>query len=299
MEELRSMFASIVGKEKFLDEGSPSLTESALENQQQRVTKPRKGAGKEKQQSPVSTTGKMEPGRTTRKLAVVDISNSNDDLPFVTDPDVDSVAEAGESVFPNVVMQAEVRIGQGSSEADVAGMTMEVSGTDHPSHAPPTSTAEVDITLSPTTVTELPPSQTEAPVQVVAAEGLVKTAKTCDSGGTSGDTNSEDGGPAALDEMNSEASPVQELVVHASQPTAETKPAEAAQQKPAEAPPAAGSPLQRRSRRPPKSEQQVVSHVTLTKLQISALTFIGLSYVMESHACAGEGAEEGTETKSA
>ena len=188
MEELRSMFATIVGKEKFLDEGSPSMTEFALESQQQQACK---------------------------------------------------------------VMQAEDGIGQGPSEADVADPTMQVPETQQPSHAPPASTTELDITLSTTAVTDLPPSQTEENVEVVAAEGLVKTPKTPDSGGPSEDSNSEDGGPAALDEMNSEVSPVQELVSHASPPTAQTKPAEA--------PPAAGSPSQRRCRRPPKSEQQVIS----------------------------------------
>ena len=95
MEELRTMFKTIAGKEKLLDEGSPCMTKSALENQQQQASKPRKGAGKEKQQV-VSTTGRKEGGRTTQKLASKDISISNNDLPFVTDPDVDSLAEAAE-----------------------------------------------------------------------------------------------------------------------------------------------------------------------------------------------------------
>lgn len=59
MEELRSMFKTTVGKEKLLDKDSPSVTESALENQQQGASKPRKGAGKEKQQV-VITTGRKE-----------------------------------------------------------------------------------------------------------------------------------------------------------------------------------------------------------------------------------------------
>ncbi len=186
MEELRAMFATIVGKEKLGDSGSPCMTESALENQLQK------------------------------------------------------------------------------SEADVADRTMPVPGSEDPSHAPPTSTSDLDKTLPPTAATDLPPSQTEENVEVVAAEGLVKSPLTPDSGGQSGDSNSEDGGPEAFNEINCEVSPVEELVTHASLPTAATKPAEAAQLKTGEAPPGGGSPSQRRSRKPPKSDQQVISPKTLT-----------------------------------
>jgi hypothetical protein len=258
MEELRSMFAAFVGKERLLDSGSPCMTESALENQHPKTSKPRKVAGKEKQQSPVSTTGKP----------------SNDDLPLVTDTEVDSFAEAGECAVSEQVpsradLSAEERIGQGPSEADVADvadLSLELLGSQPVTHAPPTSTNQVDIALAPPAATDLPPSQTPQNVDVVAAEGLVKLPHTSDSGPASGDSNSEDDGPAAHGEINSEASPVEELVPHASPPTAQTKPAEAAQLKPAEAPAAAGSPTQRRSRRPPKSEQQVIFPETLTRI---------------------------------
>ena len=87
-------------------------------------------------------------------------------------------------------------------------------------------------------------------MEVVAAEGVGKTPKTLDSEGPSGDSNSEDGGPAAQDEMNSEVSAGKDLDSQASPPTAP--------QKPVEALPAVGSPMQRRSKRPPRSPQQVI-----------------------------------------
>ena len=258
MEELRTMFKTIAGKEKLLDEGSPSMTESALENQQQQASKPRKGVGKEKLPV-VSATGRKEGGRTTRKLASEDISVSNDDLPFVTDPDVESLAEVAERCVSeldtsrsvlNVVQEAQERIRQGPSDADVADPTMDVPGSQHPSHDPLTSTNEADITKCPTAVQDIPSSQNEENVPVEAAEGVVKTPKTPDSGGHSGDSNSEDGGPAAQEELNSEVSTGKDLDSQAS--------AQPAPQKPAETLPAAGSPMQRRSMRPPRSPQQVI-----------------------------------------
>ena len=137
MKNLLSMFATIVGKEKLVDSGSPCMTKSALENQQQKTSKPRTGAGKEKQQSPVSTTGKKEGAQTTRKLARVDVSICNDDLPFVTDTDVDSLAKAEECVVSKQVhtradLQSQESTGQGPSEADMADRSLEVLGSQHP-----------------------------------------------------------------------------------------------------------------------------------------------------------------------
>ena len=127
---------------------------------------------------------------------------------------------------------------------------MEVPGTQHPFHDPPTSTNEVDITKCPTAVHDMPSSRTEENVPVVAAEGVVKTPKTPDSGGPSGDNNSKDSGPAAQEELNSEVSAGKDLDSQASPPTAPQKLAEALL--------AAESPMQRRSRRPPRSPQQVI-----------------------------------------
>ena len=224
MDELRSMFKSIVGKGKLLDEGSPSRTESALENLQQQASKPRKAAGKEKQQVP-STTAKKDAGRTTRKVASEDLSNANDALPCVSE------------LEPNFVQEVP---------------TMEAPRTEDPSQDPPTSTTELDITLSAMAVQELPPSRTEENVEVVAAEGVGKQPKTPDSGGLSGDSNFEDGGPAAHNEKDNEVSVGKEDDSQASFPTAPLHVAEGA--------PPLGSPVQRRCRRQPvvKSPQQVI-----------------------------------------
>lgn len=239
MDELRSMFKSIVEKGKLLDEGSPSMTESALENLQQQTSKPRKAAGKEKQQVP-STTAKKDAGRTTRKVAREDLSNSNDAIPCVSE------------LEPNFVQEVQERIRQGPSESDVADPTMEAPRTENPSQDPPTSTTELDITLFATAVQELPPSRTEENVEVVAAEGVGKQPKTPDSGGLLGDSNSADGGPAAQDEKDNEVSAGKEDDSQASFPTAPLNAAEGA--------PPLGSPVQRRCRRQPiaKSPQQVI-----------------------------------------
>lgn len=219
----------------------------------------------------MSTTGEKEGARNTRKLARVDVSNSNDDLPLVTDNDVDSFAEAGECAVSEQVPSiadhsAEEWIGQGPSEADVADRSLELLGSQPVTHAPPTSTKQVHIALAPPAATELPPSQTPQNVDIVAPEGLVKSPQTSDSGPASGDNNSEYNGPATHGEINSEASLVEELVPHASPLTAQTKLAEAVQLKTAEALAAAGSPSKRRSRRPAKSKQQVMFPETLTRI---------------------------------
>ena len=249
MEELRSMFKSVVGNDKLTDDGSPSMTESALENQQEQVTKPRKGAGKEKQ--PVlSKTGKKEGGRTTRRTLNVD--QSNDNIPFVTDPDMDSKAETGDtpSSVQNVVQEVQEQHAQGDDEAVVADPTMETPGSQQPSSGPPTSTTEMENPGCPTTHEDLPPPAAEEHVEVVAEEDDVYLLATPDTGGPSQHSNSEDGDKNPQDEVTSEVSAGTELAAHAPPPTA--------QEKPTEATPEPGSPIQRRSKRAPRSPKQVI-----------------------------------------
>jgi hypothetical protein len=177
----------------------------------------------------------------------------------VTDPDVDSLAEGTERCVSeldtsrsalNVVAEAQERHRPGPSEADVADPTIELPTTQHPTHDLSPSTNEADITKCPTAVHDKPSSGTEDNVPVEAADAVVKTPKTPDSAGPSGDTNDEDGGPAAQEELNIEVSAGKDLDSQASPPTAP--------QKPTESLPAAGSPMQRRSMRPPRSPQQVI-----------------------------------------